>query len=828
MPLAQQRGASSAPFRALAALHVLATAVYAAHYHAGGRPWRDADVPEEEPAPVALTRGPRSTRFPDAALELEYVPKIHCERGGALGSVTSIDQTGPSEIFVRAGEAQVHIQFVAEGIVRVQMAPTGDFQDFTGNYFLQDLSQVEPDFQGGGGPKFQRLGKQFRFSSGSVTVYGQYEPLRLSLYRVGDPAPLWEEAAPMEWNATSTRQTLHGSIGERFYGCGMQNGFLDHSGRVVPIQIGGGWDEGGRANPAPFYMSSKGYGVLRNTFSPGTYSFQDRTSLSHDDLGLDSFFFVGSDMREVLQLYTSVVGRPFMPPIWGLWLGDSDCYNNERHGFDTLTALDVAKNYTKHNMPRGWMMVNDGYGCSYTSRASLRAAQQGLQNEGIQMGLWTSTGLGNATWEIGRGGSRAIKTDVAWVGTGYKFGLHATKQAAHLMTENSDSRPFTWTVCAWTGTQKYAVIWTGDNEGSWEYIRMQIPTVLGSGMSGFAHASGDVDGIFGGSPETYVRDLQWKTFITAAMTMSGWAPHDKQPWAFGEPYTTYNRRSLTLRARLTPYLYSLSWEAHQTGLPPARAMVLEFPEENWPDWVANESLLHYQFMSGPSFLVAPVYRNESFRDGIALPSGEWIDFNSRERYTGPQVVDGYEAPLHVLPVFVRAGAIVPMWPDMQYVGQRAPDPLVLDLYPKAAAEGDDGASNFTLHEDDGVSRRHEVGGYSQQLFTLRALVAPLNGTDGTNRTSRLQQGSIVVHIGASVGHYKGKPDKRRYLLHVHATGPIQWATVDGNAMVEVDSFEALRYAAAPAWAQETEAKGVLVRLKTGSKPVDQEITVELG
>lgn len=92
------------------------------------------------------------------------------------------------------------------------------------------------------------------------------------------------------------------------------------------------------------------------------------------------------------------------------------------------------------------------------------------------------------------------------------------------MTNSSDSRPYTWTVCGWAGTQKrrgtcrfgghrvrYAVIWTGDNYGTWEYIRMQIPTVIGSAMSGFVHATGDVDGIYGGSPETYVRDLQWKT-----------------------------------------------------------------------------------------------------------------------------------------------------------------------------------------------------------------------------------------------------------------------------------------------------------------------------
>merc|ERR1719414_1685985 len=145
--------------------------------------------------------------------------------------------------------------------------------------------------------------------------------------------------------------------------------------------------------------------------------------------------------------------------------------------------------------------------------------------------------------------------------------------------------------------------------------------------------------------------------------MSGWAPKDKQPWAQGEPYTTYNRRALQLRARLMPYLYSITFEAHRTGVPPVRAMNLEFPDEQWEG--ANDSLA-YQFMSGPSFLVAPVFRDESLRDGIALPAGEWVDYADGARHVGPKILDAYPAPLDKLPVFVRAGSIIPMWPPMLF------------------------------------------------------------------------------------------------------------------------------------------------------------------
>lgn len=786
---------------------------------------------EEDEQPELLFRGPRSTRFPNAPQELAYIPKILCDRPGKVERVDSLEQVAPGELLIKASGAAVRIHFVTDGIMRIQMAPTGQFEDFTGNdlfakkpdEFRQELDSHAEESR----PEFTRMRRQFRFTYAGMAVVGQLEPFRLALHRLGEREPLWQEAKPMEWDNTSTKQSFLRSDNERFYGCGMQNGFQDHTGRVVPIEVGGGWDEGGRANPVPFFMSSKGYGVMRNTFSPGTYSFLGLTSVSHDDHGLDSFYFVSDSMKGVLQLYTSLVGRPFLPPIWGLWLGDSDCYNNERHGYNTSTALDIAGNYTEHRMPRGWMMINDGYGCGYTSREMLQDTQTGLQTHGIQMGLWTSTGLGNATWEISQGGSRAIKTDVAWVGAGYRFGLIATRKAASLMEQNSDSRPFTWTVCGWAGTQRYAVIWTGDNEGSWEYIRMQIPTVSGSGMSGFAHASGDIDGIFGGSPETYVRDLQWKTFLTAAMTMSGWAPSDKQPWVFGNPYTSYNRRALRLRARLTPYLYTLSWEAHMTGVPPARAMVLEFPDEDWPSKADGTPVtLDYQFMSGPFFLVAPVFRNETTRDNITLPSGEWIDYSNGERYVGPQVIDQYPAPLNKVPVFVRAGAIIPMWPLMQYIGSRLADPITLDIYPKA---GDDGntTSDFSLHEDDGMTRDHESGKFATQLFQLQAPTPP-DFAAFANESAGSTLGSIAFRIGECVGEYGGKPITRGYSLRVHAAVPVAWATLDGVTLERYNSSEELDASPSPGWAQQPEATGYLVIVKTGSLGLDREYHVILG
>eukprot|EP00438_Fugacium_kawagutii_P010764 Skav218280 [mRNA] locus=scaffold2035:433482:434737:- [translate_table: standard] len=101
----------------------------------------------------------------------------------------------------------------------------------------------------------------------------------------------------------------------------MQNAYsYDHTGKLILIQEPGdddGWDAGSRANPAPFFMSSTGYGSLRNTFKPGVYNFSQPVTLAHDEFGLDAFYFVGDSMKDVLQLYTALAGRPLLPPAWG-------------------------------------------------------------------------------------------------------------------------------------------------------------------------------------------------------------------------------------------------------------------------------------------------------------------------------------------------------------------------------------------------------------------------------------------------------------------------------------------------------------------------------
>lgn len=622
-------------------------------------------------------------------------------------------------------------------------------------------------------------------------------PLRLSVYSARG-REIWAEEIGLSWNSTTTFQTLKLNDGvlngneEHFFGGGMQNGRFTHRGHRIRISTDFNWADGGNPSAVPFYISSSGYGAFRNTWSPGLYNFEANgpTVTGHNESHFDTFYFIG-DFAEVLNQYTKVTGRPFMPPIYGLGLGDSDCYHNARHGNSTQVVIAVADMYLLHDIPGAWFLPNDGYGCGYGEGPrtfpmdfeDLDEVVRELHVRGFYTGLWSSTGLPNISREVGGSGARIFKTDVGWIGAGYKYAFDAVQEVADGIEHNSNDRRFIWTVEGWAGTHRNAVMWTGDDAGSWDYIRWQIPTYAGTGFSAMAHVSGDIDGIFGGGPKTYVRDLQFKCLMTVLMTMSGWAANpDKQPWTWGEPYTSINRQYLVLKMRLLPYMYSYSRLAHDTGMPPIRAMSLEFPQDR--SLYINHTGSAMQFMSGDWLLVAPVYRDETVRTGIYLPDADtdWLDYWNGTRWQGNQTLNDYNAPLDTLPLIVRAGAIIPMWPPMLNFKMQFHTHLTFDIYPS-------GTTQFQLYEDDGISREYELPS-KQYAYTL------INCDASTffYRQQAHQQDDIRITIGSVQGSYKNMPHFRSYNVRIHTSHSPNIVKLDGNILHEWQSEAALEYA----------------------------------
>ena len=665
------------------------------------------------------------------------------------------------------GAMRFRIEFFGTDVFRVQAAPNGNFadplNDPTAAQILVDDLPVNRERV-----DCQITDDAVIWRTAAITLTMSKTNGLLTLTRA-DGTPIFTEKKPLAFDGENVTQTLSTDADEFYYGGGQQNGHFSHKGTKIEISANG-WNEHERPNPAPFYLSNKGYGVLRHTFATGAYDFTgaEELALTHHENRFDAFYFVGDGFPRILDLYTQFTGRPNFIPVWGFELGDADGYMTrdndtkepslENGTFKELTpdSIDrIAEKYREHDMPGGWVLVNDGYGCNYVQLPYVVKSLEGL---GFKTGLWTEGALTRMAWEVGTAGTRVQKLDVAWTSNVSKttrekplskiqHALECNKIAWEGIANNSDSRPLTWTVLGWAGTQRYGVCWTGDQYGNWDLIRYHIPTLITSGMSGQAYATTDVDGIFGGSPETYTRDLQWKCFTPALYVMNGWSHMPKSPWAYEEPYRSINRNYLKLKLRMTPYMYKYAYDAATTGAPIVRGMLWNFPNDR-KTW---DKSTQYQFMLGDDILVAPVYTSMNLNKGwrkedIYLPEGVWFDYWDGRVVPGPYTIDNYPITLEKLPIFVRGGAIIPMYPEMLYSTQKPKDVLTFDVYPY-------GKSSFEMYEDDGNTYEYKAGKYSKQLISCDA-------PEG-------EAGNITIDVGPALGDFDGKYTERAYAFEIH-------------------------------------------------------------
>ena len=405
--------------------------------------------------------------------------------------------------------------------------------------------------------------------------------------------------------------TLKENPQEYFYGGGVQNGRFSHKGKVISIENQNSWTDGGGASPTPYYWSTNGYGMMWYTFKKGKYDFgaseEGKVKLSHESDYLDVFYMINDGAVALLNDFYQLTGNPVLLPKFGFYQGHLNAYNRdywtenekgilfedgkrykesqkdnggikeslngEKNNYQ-FSARAVIDRYKNHDMPLGWLLPNDGYGAGYGQTETLDGNIQNLKSlgdyarqNGVEIGLWTQSDLHpkegvsallqrDIVKEVRDAGVRVLKTDVAWVGAGYSFGLNGVADVGHIMPYyGSDARPFIISLDGWAGTQRYAGIWSGDQTGGvWEYIRFHIPTYIGSGLSGQPNITSDMDGIFGGrNVQVNTRDFQWKTFTPMELNMDGWGANEKYPHALGEPATSINRWYLKLKSELMPY-----------------------------------------------------------------------------------------------------------------------------------------------------------------------------------------------------------------------------------------------------------------------------------
>ena len=271
-----------------------------------------------------------------------------------------------------------------------------------------------------------------------------------------------------------------------------------------------------------------------------------------------------------------------------------------------------------------------------------------------------------------------------------------------------DRRPFVITRAGYAGIQRYAITWIGDSNATFDQLALSVPMFASMGLSGQPFVGADTPGFIGrGDGELLVRAYQVSAFTPFCRNHTAVDIYDHEPWRFGVPYENMVRAALELRYRLLPFLYTTLEEAHRTGVPLFRPLLLEFQQ----DYTALN--LDNQFMVGAALLAAPVvHANERARD-VYLPAGRWYDYWTGAALDTTGDLRRVDAPLERIPLFVRGGSIVPSTIAMSHTGEKPWNPLRFDVYPDAK-----GAATGSLYEDDGASPAYLQGAFHRTTLSL--------------------------------------------------------------------------------------------------------------
>lgn len=682
------------------------------------------------------------------------------------------EKTDGNDVYLSFGGGEkAKVTFLKDGVFRFNMEPDGQFKDApepmapthttkiidkNEQEYIDEYREIEPNVT--------QDKDQIIIATDKMQLIIDKDLAKMELKKANGET-VWKEKESLKYDGKETIQTLDTKDDEYFYGGGMQNGYFSHKNRKIEIVNKSTWVSGGVASPTPFYFSTNGYGVLRHTFQPGEYDFHATATMEHQEDRFDAYYFIEDNSKDVLSDFVELTGNPMFMPKYGFYQGNADCYN--LNGETLLNeGVNRASEYNKNDMPVGWFLPNDGYGCGYGGLDNLKSFVDEVTNNGFRTGLWTEQDLDKLDQEV-LSGTQMIKTDVAWVGEGYSFGLNAVRQAFEGIENNSDKRGFVVSVDGWAGTQRYAGLWSGDQTGgNWEYIRFHIPTYIGTGLSGNPSVGSDLDGIYGSNNVISTRDFQWKAFTPIMINMDGWTTGaEKNPWYHGEPYTSINRMYLKMKTGFMPYYYTYAKEAHDDGVPMIRALMLEYPDD--PYTMGNQT--QYEYMWGENLLVAPVYNeadnNAEVRNNIYLPGGEdqvWIDYFTGEQYTGGKVINNFSAPLWKLPLFVKNGAILPKTPEnnsqLEVTGD---ENRIFEVYPS-------GDSEFEMYDDDGESKEYKEGKGATTLITSNA---PKTGT-----------GTATITVNPTKGSFTGMKKARgtEFIVNVLEEPTALTATINNN------------------------------------------------
>jgi alpha-D-xyloside xylohydrolase len=347
----------------------------------------------------------------------------------------------------------------------------------------------------------------------------------------------------------------------------------------------------------------------------------------------------------------------------------------------------------------------------------------------------------------------ALKSEMTHAGLGDFYRLTYPLMVSKAVYEGqrkttNDKRVCILTRSAFLGQQKYGSInWSGDISGTWNAYKRQIVAGLNYTITGLPYWTTDIGGFFrpGNSQysdvkyhELLIRWFQWGAF-NPIFRIHGYQT-ETEPWKYGQIVEDNLRKMLNLRYRLLPFIYSEAWQVSKKGSAMMRPLVMDFRE----DFTAMNC--QYEYLFGKSILVAPVTEPGVDECNVYLPkSTDWYDFWTGKRYTGGQTIKT-EAPYDKIPLFVKAGSILPMGKFIQYAGEKPADTLEIRIYRGTDAQ-------FVLYEDEGDNYNYEKGSYSTILFSWddSKKVFTINDRQGNFRGMLEKRKFIIVFVGDNKG-----------------------------------------------------------------------------
>ncbi len=315
------------------------------------------------------------------------------------------------------------------------------------------------------------------------------------------------------------------------------------------------------------------------------------------------------------------------------------------------------------------------------------------------------------------------------------YGLQMSRATFEGTRDLLARRPFVLTRAAYAGIQRYSAVWTGDNASSDAHMLLGQRLVNSLGLSGVQNIGVDIGGFIGNpSGELMAR---WNSLGVYTPMFRNHAEINapmREPWRFGAEIEQIMKKDIEQRYRLLPYIYSTFYQATQTGMPVSRSLAISYAT----DEAIYQEKYQNQFLFGDNILVAPVESNKTTVE-VYLPEGKWYRLSTDEAFGGKQSIQA-AAPLTDLPVFIKAGAIIPMQNVIQNTSEKGDGILTVHIW-----NGEIGNS-FTYYEDDGSTYQNEKGIYYQRAIRFNPVQKQINfEVVKGSYSSRFQQIRLVLH-----------------------------------------------------------------------------------